>query len=564
MFDVKQKTLSGHSSSARVVSSKNAFVNAGMKNTAKTRSGNGAVKFATTGKPFVDEFGQCGAYKKPRSFTDIIKSMQTLWAESHLICVKFLCYLRMITRQVQFPDGTKTEHVQRGQGLKHEGIFRMTWLAVNHPDVFWNNIHIFISVGGWKDVITMLNYDLQYHNWNGRKLDWTKFGQLILASLENPKTANLVKKYLPQIRAKNACKTVEAQADNIIAKWVCSLLFGGKYDDDNYSKYRKYRKLKNSGTAHEWQKIISTGNMLRIDFNSIHGRALAQLVTGKFLKNNHLEARYTKWVESKPMIKYTGYVYELLATIKEAVTGYKEQTIIKQFAQLVETAKKGITPGTSLIVVRDTSGSMNSPATGTKINAGDIAKGLALFFSEMLPAGHFANSWIEFHSIATFRQWNGSNVVEKWRNDRSAYVGGTDFQSVIQLFCDFKRKGVPESEFPTGILCLSDGEFNPAQLGRTNVEQALISLRTAGFSQAYISRFQIVLWNLRSGFYGPNTGGKFETYGGVPNVFYFGGLDGSVVSFLTGTVGSTRKPPETAEELFDAAMDQEVLNLIEL
>lgn len=565
MFDTKKKSLHSNPASAATVSAKtSAFVSAGMKKQAQTRSGNGALKYSTTGNSFVDEFGQAGSFKAPRNFTDITKSMSTLWGESKLLCLKFLFYLRMITRKVQFPDGSTTENPQRGQGLRHEGIFRMMWLQVHQPSVFWKNILLFISVGSWKDIITMLSYDLQYNGWKDRKLDWDKLGKLILAGLENPRTTNLVKKYLPQIKTNSVCKTVEAQADNMIAKWICSLLFGGKPEANNASTYRKYRKLKTSGNAHEWQKLISQGKVLQINFDTVHGRALASLVSGKFLKNNGLEARYSKWLEGKPTVKYTGYVYELLGTIPTAKQKYQEDTINKQFATLVDTAKQGALDGTSLIVVRDTSGSMSSPATGTKMSCGDVAKALALFFSEMLPSGKFSNSWIEFHSNAEMRQWKGATVVDKWKNDNSSYVGGTNFQSVIKLFCTIKKTGVPEKEFPTGILCISDGEFNPAQLGKTNVETALATLKAAGFTKDYVDNFKIVLWNLQSGYYGRTTGKKFETYGGVKNVFYFSGLDGSVVSFLTGMADVAKRPPETAEELFEAAMDQEVLNMLEV
>lgn len=540
----------------------NSFVNNAKKRAAMTTSGNGALKFSTTGNDFVDQFGKAGAYKEPRTFEDISKDMSTLWAQSSELTVKFLLYLRLITRTVQFSDGSKTSTVQRGQGLRHEGIFRMMWLAINHPKVFWANFHLFIAVGSWKDVITMLQYDLVYNGWEGRVLDWNKFGTYLLAGLENDNTTNLIKKYLPQIRSNSVTKTVEAQADNIIAKWVASLLFGGKISDNSGATYKRYRVLKTSGKAHEWQKLISKGNVLSINFDTIHGRALAQLVSGKFLKNNNLETRYQEWIASKPVAKYTGYVYELLATIPNANQKYQVDTIVKQFNQLVETAKKGAKTNTSLIVVRDTSGSMSYPANGTKIASGDVAKSLALFFAEMLPDGYFANSWIEFNSTAQMHEWKGSTVVEKWRNDRASYVGNTNFQSVITLFAKIKTKdNVPESEFPTGILCISDGEFDPSQLGKTNVESARDKLRAAGFSKEYVDNFQIILWNIPNGYYGRDSGQKFETYNDVKNVFYFSGLDGSIVSTITGQT-KDGKMPSTASEVFDAAMDQEVLNLV--
>lgn len=121
-----------------------------------------------------------------------------------------------------------------------------------------------------------------------------------------------------------------------------------------------------------------------------------------------------------------------------------------------------------------------------------------------------------------------------------------------------KKSGIPESDFPRGILCISDSEFNPTQLGRTNVDQARASLRSAGFSEDYVRDFVIVLWNLQSRFYGSDTGSKFETHGEVQNVFYFSGYSASVVSFLTG------EEIKTASDLFEVAMDQELLNRIEI
>jgi hypothetical protein len=64
----------------------------------------------------------------------------------------------------------------------------------------------------------MLQYDLEYNGWSGRKLNWTDLGDIILAGLENEKTTNLVKKYLPQIKARSKCTTTQTQSDTIIGK----------------------------------------------------------------------------------------------------------------------------------------------------------------------------------------------------------------------------------------------------------------------------------------------------------------------------------------------------------
>ncbi len=560
MFSTKKSNLFDVPVKKNSVPNSNGFVNAGLKTSAKTTSGNGALKYSTTGNDFVDQFGKIGSFKEPRSFDEIQRDMIVLWAANKELALRFIVYLRMITRTVSLIDGSKTENVQRGAGLKNEGIFRMIWLHINYPDLFWKNIGVFISAGSWKDVFVILSYDLQYNGWDKRTLDWDKFGKLILAGLENPKTSELIKKYLPQLRANSKCTTIEAQADNMIAKWICSLLFGKK---ESSSSYRQYRTFKSKGTAHEWQKLISQGKHNLVDFGTVHGRALSLLVSGKYIENQNLAVEYENWISSQPTAKFTGYVHELFKKMPQKK--YQIDTLNKQFDGLVETAKKGAKLDTSLIVVRDTSSSMGSSATGTTQSCFDIAKALALFFSEMLPNGHFSDSWIEFNSSAKMCKWTGLNAYEKWTSDRSHYVGSTDFLSVIRLFGEIKKSGVPESEFPTGIICISDSEFNPAQLNQTNVEMALKILTRDGFSDEYVSKFKIVLWNLQSNYYGKGTGQKFETYGNVDNVYYFSGYDGSVISFLTGseTNGSVdAQEPKNAEELFNAAMNQELLNCI--
>jgi hypothetical protein len=466
----------------------------------------------------------------------------------------------MITRVTQLFSGVSTTVSQKGAEMRHEGIFRMMWLHMKAPDTFWKNITLFISVGSWKDIITMLSYDLQYNGWNDRKLNWNRIGVLILSGLENKNTSELLKKYLPSIKATNQCRTLESQADNLIGKWICNLLFGTKGADSGYT-YKKYRQLKSSGTAHQWQQLISQQQFERIDFNSIHGRALSLLVRGKFLDTSKLRDKYTTWI-TKPEttgVKYTGFVHELFSTCVRyaslvAMPVAEQQTIIKQFQTLVDKGGEG--NQTNFIVVRDTSGSMERQATGTNVRCYDIAKALALYFSEFL-TGRFANAWIEFNSTAQMHTWQGNNPLEKWFNDKSGYVGSTNFQSVIKLFCDLKAQGIPESEFPTGILCISYSEFNPTRLGQTNVDTALETLRKGGFSKEYCDNFVIVLWNLQSNAYGKNTGSKFETYGPVPNVFYFSGYSAATISFLTGKINN-------AEELFQEAMNQEILQLIQL
>jgi len=549
-FETKRKAVT----QAVKKTSGNTFITKAKAEGCKTLSGNGALKYSSSGNSMIDQFTKAGKYKEPRKFSEITRDCQLLWGEDPLKAVKFNLFLRTIPRTVSLPDGEKTTKPQKGTELKHEAIMRMIWLHSQSPEAFWSNILLFVSLGSWHDVFTMLQYDLSYNGWDDRQLDWNKFADLIVAGLQNKNTSELIKKYLPQIKARSQCTTIDAQSNNQIAKWICSVLFGGKEGDA--STYKRYRQLKTSGTAHEWQKLISQGRFKDIDFTAIHGRALSILVKSKFLKKNGLEFKYAEWVKDPTIeVKYTGFVHELFENFDKRSKEINDvNTINKQFKTLVD--KSRTNDATDLIVVRDTSGSMGALCSGTKMSCYDVAKAMALFFSEFLE-GRFADHWIEFNSDAKLHKWVGQKPTEKWQNDISEYVGNTNFQRVVRLFAKMKMEGVPESDFPSGILCISDGEFDKTQLGNTNVNAAHTTLRQAGFSKDYIDNFVIVLWNLQNRSYGRGSGEKFETGADTPNVFYFGGYSGSVVSFLGEKI-------KTTFDLIEASLNQEVLNMVEI
>ncbi len=556
MFATKKTQLMEVTPKVRKGSNKkNTFLQGVAKVSAETLSGNGALKYSTTGSDFVDQFGKLGTYKVERSYSEISRDCEALYAKDKGLFIKFTIYLRMISRKTDiFGLGIKTEAAQSGAELRNEGIMRMVWLSQKDPEAFWSNIGLFISAGSCKDIITMLRQDLVYNGWEGRVLNWDKFGALIVELLGNANTVNLMKKYLPQIRAKSACTTVEKQANTMIAKWICSLVFGNK---TNGGTYKLYRQLKNSGNAHDWQKLISQQKFAELNFDTIHGRALNLLVRSKFLKNQSLQERYSEWIGDQTKVKYTGFVHELLCELDSNGDPNFVKTVDKQFVEAVEKVKGNSENTTGMIVVRDTSGSMGSAATGTKFSCYNIAKALGLYFSEFL-TGEFAGHWVEFNDSAKLHEWKGSTASEKWRSDRSSCIGSTNFQSVIDLLVSMKRKGIDEADFPVGIVCISDGEFNPSQLGKTNVETARAKLKAAGFSASYCDNFKIVLWNLQNGYYGSDSGCKFETFGDVKNVFYLSGYSASNVQFIL------NNKVETAEGLFDAAMDQELLNLVKV
>lgn len=546
-------------------SKENQFLKEGIKISSETVSGNGAKKYSTSGDDFVDNFANISNFREPRSYDEVAQDMSVLWSQNPLLCLKLAVYIRLITRQSKIVnESVDTLSVQRGQGLKNEGIMRLLWIAVNHPKVFKANINLFISAGSWRDIIQLMSLDLQYNGWNNRVLDWDFLLSVIHGGLINPETTDLVRKYLPTIRTNGRAKTIGAQANTLIGRWLARRLFPAT---SKYDAYNQYRVLKSTGKAHQWQQLISNQLYSKINFDTIAGRALALLVGSDFLKNHNLIDKYTEWIMSKPVAKFTGFVFELFTPLGNGyycnhIEKYKEATINAQFAQLVETGKKGVNNNSSLLVVRDTSSSMTRPASGCKVSSYDIAKSMALYFSEFLK-GPFANSFAEFSRTCVLHTWRGETPVDKYINDRCEAYGNTDFQSVISLLIKIKQKGVSESDFPTGLLLISDGEFDRTSSNETtNFQHALDRLKDAGFSEDYVRNFKIILWDIPNNYYG-NPAVKFEDFADAPNFFYMSGYDPSAVSFIMGT-DTMKRTPKNAEELFMVAMDQELLNRLQV
>lgn len=547
----------------------NQFIAQGLKETHTTVSGNGAKKYSTSGNDFVDNFAAISHFKEPRTYAEVAEDVQLLWSLNPELCVKLALYIRLITRKPKLIKGEEVEvlDVQRGQGLKNEGIMRMLWLAIHHKATFKANFSLFVAAGSWKDVFQMLSLDLQYHGWDNRKLDWNFFYLVIVAGLNNPESTHLVRKYMPTIRNNKSCKTLESQADTLIGRWLANRLCKLDESWEKGTVYKAYRQVKTDGIAHQWQQLISKQLYDAINFDHIAGRALAQLVGSKFLKNHDLVQKYSAWILSKPTAKYTGFVFELFQPLGDGrlshhIEDYKEATINAQFAQLVKTGKEGINTNSRLLVVRDTSGSMTSKAVGCNMSSFGIGKAMALYFSEFL-TGAFANTFVEFNQDAKMHQWKGETPCDKWINDSCSTVANTDFQAVIDLFINLRLQGVPEEDFPEGLLLISDGEFDRCGTNKsTNFQRAIARLRKAGFSEEYVSNFKIILWDIPNGYYGKSQP-KFEDFADAPNFFYLSGYDPSAVAFILGT-GEFKASPRNAEELFLIAMDQELLNRVQI
>lgn len=555
MFDTKQQSLfpKTKKTPAKVESlgkqNLNQFEKGALfaQDSNKTTSENGSLKFSTTGSNLVDQFAKAGSYLKPRSFSDISKDMEKLWNEDRNSALRFTFYLRAISGSRKNDQGKDlTEEKVLGQGLKNESIKRMMWVAVNYPEVFANNIKLFIAIGSWKDIFQMMRIDLVANGWDKRILNWDMMKLLIMEGLDNPNQAQLIKKYLPTIASKSRCTTVEKQANHIIGSWISSFIFGEK--DKSY--YKKYRQLKSSGVAHQWQQLISQGKYQDIDFNSIHGKALRILVKSKFLTKTNLQQKYNNWISKADKAKVTDYLFELFKGVDGSNDKNLLQTVDKQFLSFVEKANEGEAVR-SLIPVLDSSGSMGSQVT-IGVSAWDVARSMGLYCSYQLK-NKFNMSYFEFSDGTLFKQWKGTTPTTQFKNaNNSRIVGGTNFASVFDKLIKIKQSGVNETDFPTGIICFSDGEFNGYGSNNQSIVQSGINKLKKYFSEEYCNNFIVILWDIQRG--------QKKVYEGAAsqnNLIQIGGYDPSILNLILRGANVSN-----SNDMVNEALNQPYLDLI--
>ena len=106
------------------------------------------------------------------------------------------------------------------------------------------------------------------------------------------------------------------------------------------------------------------------------------------------------------------------------------------------------------------------------------------------------------------------------------------------------------------------GEFN-SYSGQFDSNFKEFKRRLAeAFSQEFVDNFKLVLWDIPNTFYSNKPESKFESLADEPNFFYISGFDPAGIQFLLKKTPADKPAPKTAEELFEAAMNQELLNLL--
>lgn len=519
---------------------------------------NGAISYKSTGSALVDQFGKAANYRG-RSIEDVFDEQEALWYENEEQALRFPFYLRMITRKVKINNNSVTNKVQKGQGVRDESFKRLLWFTVNQPDLFYKNIWALPLVGSWKDVWTIMFYDIIF---NVNAIDRRIMFDLINQGLKCGSHSELIKKFMPRIKTNSKCTTDWTKITNSLAK-----------DYANYNKlsYKEYNKLKTSGTAHDFQKLICSGRFKDINWNLIPGRALTKIASEDFLKKHGLETNYTEWVMAQPTVKFTGYVYELLKEIVDnngwstrlkKLPLFKKVMVNKQFDELVKKATEDGNVLGNMWCALDTSGSMSINVLD-KTSAFDICVSLGVFFST-INKGAFHKNVIMFDSHSYVKQLKGSfcDMVNQIVSEKTAW-GSTNFESVIDEIVRVRvnNPNIPLEDYPETLLIVSDMQFNPVG-GRleTNYEAMKRKLYEV-FPQEFVDNMKFIWWQV--------TGRTKDVPAEIGSgQIFISGFDGSIVSLILGgeakEVEKEKGRPITSEEAVEIALSQEILSYIKI
>lgn len=511
---------------------------------------NSAVSHSGTNSHVLDYFSKMGSYRN-RSLSDVWVDVAKAWGENPTQTLQAIMYNRMITRTTRFVGGYTSKTVQRGQGNRDESRKAFSWVCKYFPSVANDHLILFASVGTWKDL------------WHQDLIDYVDHEYLyniLHISMQDEFQRGLIAKYLPRIKSRNERKSDYHQKLFEFALGLCHFL---EWNEEDYRKFKSDPK----NTAHLWQRQMSAGEWGSIDFGKISGKALFNAVsqTGRdkqnWVQRHDLEDSYMEWAKNQPVMKFTGYPYELaLAVIKgqTKLSLMQKMTYDKQFEGLLELAKSngGIT-GNVLCAI-DVSASMTWYELDQKgTRPYDVCTSLGVYFAS-LNTGAFHNVLVEFSSRSRFLQLSGTFTDKILQVMRSQGMGSTNFQSVIDAIVKMRRNNphIPVSDFPSTLLVVSDMQFDPTADSQTNYEMAMRKLESVG-----LPRMNVIWWHVNGSY-----GNDFPSMKDDKGVTMLSGFDGATIGLILGDkeFESGDKPINelTPYEQMEKVLNQEVLRFV--
>lgn len=431
-----------------------------------TRTENGALTYASTGKDCLDLFASIGAMRNSSDDEIRVRFMRA-FAENPDVAMKTLFFAR---------------DVRGGLGERH--VFRviLEQLAHSHSDSVKKNLRYIAEYGRWDDLLCLLE---------------TPCEEAALA---------LIREQLLEDMAADA----DGGNVSLLAKWLPSVntsnketvLRGKRIARALGMRDAEYRKM----LARLRSRIAILENNLRekdytFDYEKQPSKAMLKYRAAFHRNDGKRYTEYLNAVREGKAVMHTGTLapYEIIHPFFQ---GYgllygEKPSVPEAENEALETAwgaLEDFTGDEDALVVMDGSGSMYYGHTGVKPIT--VAMSLAMYFAER-NKGAYKGHFITFSETPKLVKIKGSSLLDRVRYCASfCEVANTDLMAVFRLILNAAVKNhLPQSDMPKKLYIVSDMEFDGCleHADSTNFAAAKKMFEEAGYALP-----QIVFWNVES------------------------------------------------------------------
>ena len=390
-----------------------------------TYTENGATAHNTTGTAVLDLFATIGALRSADE-----TRIHTLFAEAYmedpLLATKCLFYARDI----------------RG-GLGERKTFRilLKYAAIHHPESIRPNISLIPFYGRYDDWYELIGTPLEDDMWKIMKHD---FEEDLEDMMVHHRPVSLLAKWM---------KTADASSKTTRQ---LGILTAKKLGLSVYDYKRKVRALRRYLDVTEIK--MTERNWDQINYPAVPSRAM---LIYKDAFSRHDFDRFEDFLQKvekgeEKINAATLYPYDIIGKYiyRPVSLAHRDPVLEEQWKAL----PNYVTPGSSVMVIADTSGSMIWNGGARPMNT---ALSLAIYFAER-NVGPYHNLWMSFSDDSKIQRLKGESLNQKLANiDRTHFGGSTNLESAFMQILEIAVKNhVPAEEMVKAIVIISDMEIN--------------------------------------------------------------------------------------------------------
>ena len=420
-----------------------------------TRTENGAVALKSTGDARLDFFSLAGSLRDAKE-ARITRLFSEAWKADPLFAVKTAFYARDI----------------RG-GLGERKTFRtlLRFMAVYHPEALRLNLDLIGLYGRYDDLYALIGTPMEEEMWAAMKDQFEEDRR----NLEQGKAISLLAKWI---------KTADASSKRTRA---LGILTAEKLGYSVYEFKRLVRAMrKQIGVV---EALMSAGRWDEISYPAVPSRAMLQY---RQAFARHDGDRYGDFIQKAVRGEvqiHSGdlYPYDIVEKVMTMDWGcqVKEDPALEaQWRQLPDYVE----PGTSALVIADTSGSMMGRPMATSV-------GLAIYFAER-NTGPYKDMFMSFSGTSSIQILKGETLAQKIQSiNMNDWQTNTNLKAAFEKILEIAEKGhVSPEDMPASLIVISDMEIDYCGDRNWTFYQAMArKFRRRGYQIP-----NIIFWNVAS------------------------------------------------------------------